>query len=129
MVQRLLTRTQNVSRTRNVSRAKRTRVQRKLNDGLQRSLVQPGSAESFQIVLAVGVLPHRQIFCDPGERDIGLRAAQLLERSRGDIMLSGHAGGGGQHTMPADEIVARPDRFVREPMVGPRVFAVGLNRG
>jgi len=102
------------TRTRNVSRAKRTRVQRKLNDGLQRSLVQPGSAESFQIVLAVGVLPDRQIFCDPGERDIGLRAAQFLECSRGDIMLSGHAGGGGQHTMPADEIVALPDRFVRQ---------------
>ncbi len=29
-------------------------------------------------------------------------------------MLSGHAGGGGQHTMPADEIAALPDRFVRQ---------------
>ena len=98
------------TRTRNVSRVKPTTVNGKLNDGLPQSLVQPGPAESFQIMLAVGVLPHRQIFCDPGERDIGLRAAQFLECSRGDIMLSGHAGGGGQHTMPADEIAALLDR-------------------
>ena len=58
-----------------VSRVKPTTVKGKLNDGLPRSLVQPSSAESFQIVLAVRVLPHGQIFCDPGERDIGLRAA------------------------------------------------------
>ena len=46
---------------------------------------------------------------------LGLRAAQLLECSRGEIMLSGHAGGGGgQHTMHADEIAALPDRFVRQ---------------
>ena len=45
---------------------------------------------------------------------LGLRAAQLLECSRGDIMLSGHAGGGSQHTMPADEIAALPDSLVRQ---------------
>jgi hypothetical protein len=96
---------------------------------LQRSLVQPGSAESIQIVLAVGVLPHRQIFCEPGERDIGLRAPQLLECSRGDIMLSGHAGGGGQHTMPAGEIAALLDRFVRQTDGFIVVVADGLGVG
>ena len=47
--------------------------------------------------------------CDPGERNVGLRAAKLLQRDLGDIGLPGHAGGGGQHPVGADEIAALAD--------------------
>ena len=43
------------------------------------TLVQARAAEAFQIVLPVGILLNRHLARDPGERNIGLRAAQLLE--------------------------------------------------
>ena len=39
---------------------------------------------------------------------------ELHERGLGDIAPSGHPRGGGQHTMPTDEIAALPNRFVRQ---------------
>jgi hypothetical protein len=46
------------------------------------------------------------LLCDPGERNIGLGAAQFVQCGFGDFVLSGHAGGGGQHSVGADEIAA-----------------------
>jgi hypothetical protein len=60
---------------RTLRRTQRLSVQGEVDDSARPSLVQSGSAEPFQIVLAVDVLPHWQISSDPGERDIGLRAS------------------------------------------------------
>ena len=78
-------------------------------------LVQARAAEPFQIVLPVGFLLDRHLVCDPGERNIGLRAAKLLQRGCGDIVLAGHAGGGGEHSVGADEIAALTDALARQP--------------
>src|SRR5712691_11268115 len=50
-------------------------------------LVQARAAEGFQVVLAVGVQFPWQLVGDPGQRDVGLRAAQLLQCSRRDLGL------------------------------------------
>jgi hypothetical protein len=42
---------------------------------LMPKLVQERAAESFQIVLLVGILHDRHLICHPGERDIGLCSA------------------------------------------------------
>jgi len=52
--------------------------------------------------------------CDPGKRNIGLRAAQLLQCDLGEIGLSGHARGGRQPAVGADEINAMSDAFARK---------------
>jgi hypothetical protein len=53
----------------------RLRAGIRLNQRLMPKLVQARAAERFQIVLPLGILPDRHLFCDPGERNIGLRAA------------------------------------------------------
>jgi hypothetical protein len=45
-------------------------------------------------VLSVGILLDRHLACDPSERNIGLRAAKLLQCDLGDIVLSDHARSG-----------------------------------
>ena len=69
-------------------------------------LLQPRAAKTLQVMLAVGGLFYRQFACDPGERDIGLSAAKLLQGCSGEFTLSGHSSSGGQDTVPADEIEA-----------------------
>jgi len=54
-------------------------------------------------------------------RDVGLRAAKFLERGRGDIANSGHAGGSSEHPVRADKIASLTDRFARQPH---RLFVV-----
>ena len=67
-------------------------------------------------MLAVGVVSDRHVGGDPGERDVRLRAAQFLQRLLREFGLSGHAGGGGEHAMGADEIAALAERFARQRM-------------
>ena len=78
------------------------------------ALFQPGAAKAFQIMLAVGVELPGQLGRDPGQRNIGLRAAQLLERGLRDLDLAGHAGGDRQHAIGAGEIAALADRLARK---------------
>src|SRR5436190_3340137 len=78
------------------------------------TLVQARAAEGFQIVLAVGIQLPRQLVCDPGQRYVGLRAAQLLQRSGCDLGLPGHAGGHRQYPVGAGEIAALTDRLARQ---------------
>ena len=52
---------------------------------------------------------------DPAERDIGLRAAQLLQCCLGNDDPADHAGGGGQHPIRADEIDAPPLDLLLRP--------------
>jgi len=66
-------------------------------------------------VLSVCIQFDRQVFCDPGEGNIGLHAPKLLEGGCGNFFLSGHAGGGGEHAVGADEIAALADAFARKP--------------
>src|ERR1700722_4062853 len=74
-------------------------------------LGQARATKALQIVLPVGVLLDRHLVRDPGERNIGLSAAQFLERGRGDRGLSCHAGGGGQDAVGADKIAALANRL------------------
>src|SRR4029077_14791330 len=77
-------------------------------------LLQARATEAFQIVLPLGVQFDRHLPCDPGKRDIGLRAAKLLQRDTGDISMAGHARGGRQHSVGADEIAALSDALARK---------------
>ena len=96
---------------------------------LRPGLGQARATKALQIVLAVGVLLDRHLVRDPGERNIGLSAAQFLERGRGDPDLSGHAGGGGQDAVGADEIAALPEGFAGKThgrvVVAPDKLSVG----
>src|SRR6195256_5366008 len=92
-------------------------------------LVQARAAEGFQIVLPVGVPLDRHLACDPGERNIGLRAAKLLQCDLGDIVLSGHARSGRQYPVGADEIAALSDALARKThslvVVAPDELGIG----
>ena len=70
-------------------------------------LVQTSAAEGFEIVLPVGVPLERYVVRDPCEREFGLRAAQCLERGRGNLRLAGHSGGGGKHAVARGVIFAK----------------------
>ena len=48
---------------------------------LGRILIQAGAAKGFQIVFPVSILFDRHLVCEPGERNIGLRAAKLCSAS------------------------------------------------
>ena len=65
-------------------------------------------------MLPVGLMHDGHLACQPGERNIGLRAAKLAQRGRGDIGLPNHAGGRREHAMGADEVAALPDAFARQ---------------
>src|SRR6478672_3808645 len=78
-------------------------------------LLQARATETFQIVLPLGVELDRHLPFDPGKRNVGLRAAKLPRCDTGDISLAGHARGGRQHSVGADEIAALSDSFARKP--------------
>src|SRR6185437_12824758 len=94
-------------------------------------LVQAGAAEAFQIVLPLGVLLDRHLLCDPGERNIGLGATQFTQCGLGDFVLSGHAGGSGQHSMCADKIAALAESLARKThrllVVPPDELSIGCD--
>ena len=60
-------------------------------------LAQARAAEALQVVLPVGFQFDRHLACNPGKRNIGLRAAKFLQCSGGNISFAGHAGGRRQH--------------------------------
>ena len=62
-----------------------------------RSSFEAGTAEGLDIVLHLGGFLDRHLGQEPGERNVGLRAAQLLQRIGGKLSLAGHGGGCGQH--------------------------------
>ena len=76
-------------------------------------LVQASAAEAIQIMRPVSVILDWHLVREPAERNIWLRAAKLLQRDPGDISMAGHAGGGGQHPVGADEIAALPDALAK----------------
>jgi hypothetical protein len=57
----------------------------------------------------IGVELERHVVLDPGARDRGVGAAQLLERRRRELSPPGHARGCDQHAVGAAEIRAKPD--------------------
>src|SRR6478672_1198364 len=81
---------------------------------LESALLQSCPAETLQIVFPLFVQLDRHLACNPGERNIGLRAAKLLQRGLGDVFLADHACGGSQHPVRADEIAALPDALARK---------------
>src|SRR6185437_7155156 len=83
-------------------------------DGGVPQLTQARAAEGLQIILPIGVLLDGQLACDPGERNIGLHAAKLLECGRGYLGSSGHAGGGGEHAMGTGKVATLPNAFLSE---------------
>ena len=62
----------------------------------------------------VGVMFERHLFRYPGKRNIWLSAAQLTERARGDLRLSGHAGSSGEQTVTTDVIASQTYRRLRQ---------------
>ena len=70
---------------------------------------QSGTAKPLQIVLAVGILLDRHLAFDPGERNVGLRTAKLLQCGFGDSFLACHASGSSEHAVGADKIAALPN--------------------
>src|SRR4249920_693964 len=67
-------------------------------------LIQPGAPKAFQIVFAVGIELPGQLARDPGQRNIRLDAAQLLERGLRDLDLAGHAGRDREHAVGTGEV-------------------------
>ena len=61
------------------------------------ALAQAGAAEAFQVVLPVGFPFDRHLAGNPGQRNIGLRAAKFLQCSAGNFGFAGHAAGRRQH--------------------------------
>src|SRR5215472_14030609 len=50
----------------------------------------------------------RHLAFDPSERNVRLRTAKLQQCGFGDVIPAGHASGGGEHAVGADEIAALP---------------------
>ena len=79
------------------------------------ALVQTCPAETFEIMLSLGVLSDWHLFGNPFERNIWLHAAKLFQSRSGHSALPGHARGGGQYTVSPHEIATLPDAFARQP--------------
>src|SRR5437667_10967840 len=71
-------------------------------------LFQTGAAQAFQKVFAL-VLPERKLPRHPFQRDVGLRATQLLQHGSGEVHFTRHGGGRGDHPIGAGEVVALTD--------------------
>ena len=76
-------------------------------------------------MLPVGVPLERYVVRDSCEREFGLRAAQCLERGRGNLRLAGHSGGGGKHAVARGVIFAKTDRRARQPH---RLFIIASDK-
>src|ERR1700688_4618715 len=77
-------------------------------------LFQAGATQPLQIMLSIGGASPRHLVCDPGERDIWLRAAQIAQCQLRALRLSRHPGSGCQYPVGADKIRALPDGFARK---------------
>src|SRR3954463_4735930 len=83
-------------------------------DNIAAKLFQARAAKSFDVMRLVGVVLERQFVGQPGERDVGLGAAEALERGFGSISAAGHAESSRQHAVSTDEIGALPQRLTRQ---------------
>src|SRR5262249_53550438 len=63
---------------------------------------------TFKIMLEVRAAFHRHFTGYPGERDIGLSPAKLLQSRLCHTVVSGHRGGRSQDAMATDEVAALP---------------------
>src|SRR3954470_86059 len=72
-------------------------------------LAQARPPESFQIVLAVGLIGPWQLRRNPVQRDVGLGAAELAQRHLPKHAVSGHAGRTREHAEGAGEIASMAD--------------------
>ena len=52
-----------------------------------RTLIQPGPAKAFQIVFTIALLLERNVLCHPGERNIGLGAAKVVQCACGRLAV------------------------------------------
>jgi hypothetical protein len=86
-------------------------------------LIQTRSTEAFLVVLPLGILSCRYFSSDPRKRNVGLDAAQLAERSFGNVELTGRAGGRRQDPVCPNEIGALSDALAGEPH---RLFVVAV---
>jgi hypothetical protein len=66
-------------------------------------------------MLPLVILFGRYLAGKPRKRDIGLDAAQFVERSRGSVALPSHTGGRRQDSMCTDEIGELADALARQP--------------
>ena len=57
-------------------------------------------------MLPLGVILDRHVMTDPGQRNVGLRSAKILERCSGILGPACHSRGRGEHAVRADEIDA-----------------------
>jgi len=55
-------------------------------------LLQTSAAERFQVVRPFDRVSHQHLTLDPGQRDVGLRAAQLLQGRPGEVVVACHGG-------------------------------------
>src|ERR1700753_2674960 len=77
-------------------------------------LIQPCAAKALQVMIAIGGVAPRHLVGDPGQRDVRLCAAKLLQCKRRNLGLSGHPCRSPQHPQRPDEIAALPNRFTRK---------------
>ena len=77
-------------------------------------LIQSCTAHGVQKNFAL-IQPERQMLDDPCDRDVGLRAAQVLQRGLGQLDLTRHRSGGSEHPVGGGEVGALTDRLAREP--------------
>ena len=77
----------------------------------------------------VRLVLERQSGREPRERDVGLGAAELLQRGFGGVSAAGHAEGSGQHAVGADKIASLAQRFTREAdrlrVIAADILAIG----
>src|SRR5437870_12300630 len=77
-------------------------------------LSQARPSKPFQIMRLVRLVLERQSAREPGERDVGLGAAKLLQRCLGSASVAFHAEGSGQHAVGTNKIGSLAQRFTRE---------------
>src|SRR6185295_1351876 len=83
-------------------------------DNIAAKLFQARAAKSFDVMRLVGVVLERQFAGQPGEREVGLGAAEARKRDLGGVLAAGHAEGRRQHAVGADKVGALPQPFARQ---------------
>src|SRR6516164_6731478 len=75
-------------------------------------LIKARPAQRSYIVLALGFVDRHLAF-HPGQRDVGLHTANLLDHGLGKIVVARHGGRSSEQSIGADEISTLTDRFAR----------------
>src|SRR6476469_8768736 len=76
-------------------------------------LAQARPAQRFNVVRALGFV-DRHLLCHPGQGNVGLHAANLLDHDLGEIVVTRHRCGRSEQAIGADEIRTLADRLTRE---------------